>query len=49
VLNLSDASSFATGVFSGGTLRDITVIPAPGAAALAGLAGIAGLRRRRTA
>jgi hypothetical protein len=49
VLNLSDASSFVTGVFSAGTLRDITVIPAPGAAALAGLAGIAGLRRRRTA
>ena len=46
-LNLSDASNFSLGTIGGGTIRDITVIPTPGAAALAGVIGLAGLRRRR--
>lgn len=47
VLDLSSGGSFSLGDIAGGTIRDITVIPAPGAAMIAGLGGLALLRRRR--
>jgi uncharacterized protein (TIGR03382 family) len=47
ILNLSNASSMFLGDIAGGTIRDITIIPAPGAIAVGGLAGLALMRRRR--
>lgn len=47
LLNLNDGSTTFLGDIAGGTIRDITLVPAPGALALAGAAGLAGLRRRR--
>lgn len=47
-LNLATGSATLIGAVGEGLgVRDFTVIPAPGAAALLGLAGLAGLRRRR--
>lgn len=48
LLNLSDASSLFLGDIAGGTIRDITVIPAPAGAAMALATGLgAAIRRRR--
>lgn len=48
LLNLADGSSSSLGPIGGGTVRDITLIPAPGAVAMIGAAGLVGLRRRRS-
>lgn len=46
-LNLFDASNISLGDIAGGTIRDITIIPAPGAAMAALIGGVALVRRRR--
>lgn len=46
LLNLSDGSSSPLGDIAGGTFRDITIIPAPGAACAA-LLGLVALAKRR--
>jgi hypothetical protein len=48
-LNLSTGAAVEIGIVGGGNvyMTDFTVVPAPGAAAVAGLAGVGLLRRRR--
>lgn len=48
LLNLATGGSDSLGPIGGGTVRDITLIPAPGAVAMIGAAGLVGLRRRRS-
>lgn len=46
-INLANGQAMALGSVGGDLIRDITVVPAPGAGAVIGLAALLGLRRRR--